>query len=746
MAKGPNKSMIVKIIIVWAVMLACTFGLVGARLVYIMLIDSDFYQEKAAKQQLYDTEIAAERGDIVDRNGEILATSAQVWTVYITPNSFKSVTDSAELNAVKNEIATNLSEILDLDYQTVLDYTNKNTSYVKVKQNVEKPEADLIREYISNSTYKVGKYIGLDESNKRYYPNDSLASVVLGFVGTDNQGLAGIEAMYDSDLTGTPGRVVAAKDAIGNDMPLSHEVKIEAKPGNTVVTTLDNYVQYVCEKYLNQAIIDNKVTERGAIVCMNVNSGEILGMAVKGDFNPNSPFTLSVEEQAVVDALEGDEKTQKLAELRNRQWRNKAVSDTYEPGSVFKVVTASMAVEENITTFNSHYNCNGYIVVAGQRYKCARREGHGGQNLTQAMQNSCNPVFITFGQQLGANTFYKYFEAFGLTEKTGIDLPGEATPVYHTLSKMGITELASSSFGQTFNITPIQMITAVSAAVNGGNLVTPHLVKEIVDTEGNTVKSFDNNIKRQVISKETSATLRTLMEAVVDGGGGKNAYVSGYRIGGKTGTSQKVSKILSTGETNLYISSFCGVAPMDNPEIAVLIILDEPHGDAYYGGTIAAPVGGQIMSEILPYLGYDPQFSDDELKNMAVRIPSVVGMTVSDAKSEIRNSKLTYKVVGEGNKVVKQFPTAVDSILSDGLVVLYTEEDTEPAKVIVPDFSKMSISAVNQLADDYNLNVVFSGNVSNQSGVFSYKQSISAGTEVQPGTIVTVYFRTAVSE
>lgn len=746
MAKGPNKSMIKRIYAICAILFACVLGLVGSRLVYIMLVDSDFYQEKAAKQQLYDTEIAAERGDIVDRNGEILATSAQVWTVYITPNSFKSVTDVAELNAIKNEIATNLSEILELDYQTVLDYTNKNSSYVKVKQNVEKPEADLIREYISNSTYKVGKYIGLDESNKRYYPNDSLASVVLGFVGTDNQGLAGLEAMYDSELTGTPGRVVAAKDAIGNDMPLSHEVKIEAKPGNTLVTTLDNYVQYVCEKYLNQAIVDNKVTERGAIVCMNVNSGEILGMAVKGDFNPNTPFTLSVEEQAIVDALEGEEKTKKLAELRNRQWRNKAVSDTYEPGSVFKVVTASMAVEENITTFNSHYNCNGYIVVAGQRYKCARREGHGGQNLTQSMQNSCNPVFITFGQQLGANTFYKYFEAFGLTEKTGIDLPGEASPVYHTLNKMGITELASSSFGQTFNITPIQMISAVSAAVNGGNLVTPHLVKEIVDTEGNIVKSYDNNTKRQVISKETSATLRTLMEAVVDGGGGKNAYVSGYRIGGKTGTSQKVSKILSTGETNLYISSFCGVAPMDDPEIAVLIILDEPHGDAYYGGTIAAPVGGQIMSEILPYLGYDPQFSDDELKNMAVRIPSVVGKTVSEAKSEIRKSDLTYKIVGEGSKVVKQFPTAVDSIYSDGLVVLYTEEEATTSKVIVPDFSKMSISAVNELADDYNLNVIFSGNINNQSGVFSYKQSLPVGTEVQPGTIITVYFRTAVSE
>lgn len=746
MAKGPNKSMIFKIMLVWAIMLACTFGLVGARLVYLMIIDSDFYQEKAAKQQLYDTEIAARRGDIVDRNGEILATSAQVWTVYITPNSFKSVTDEAELNAIKSEIATNLSEILGLDYQTVLDCANKNTSYVKVKQNVEKPEADLIREYISNSTYKIGKYIGLDESNKRYYPNDSLASVVLGFVGTDNQGLAGLEAMYDSELTGTPGRVVAAKDAIGNDMPLSHEVKIEAKPGNTLVTTIDNYVQYVCEKYLNQAIIDNKVTERGAIVCMNVNSGEILGMAVKGDFNPNTPFALSTEEQEIVDALEGEEKTKKLAELRNRQWRNKAVSDTYEPGSVFKVVTASMAVEENITTFNSHYNCNGYIVVAGQRYKCARREGHGGQNLTQAMQNSCNPVFITFGQQLGANTFYKYYEAFGLTEKTGIDLPGEASPVYHTLSKMGITELASSSFGQTFNITPIQMITAVSAAINGGNLVTPHLVKEIVDTEGNTVKTYDNNIKRQVISKETSATLRTLMEAVVDGGGGKNAYVSGYRIGGKTGTSQKVSKILATGETDLYISSFCGVAPMDDPEIAVLVMLDEPHGDAYYGGTIAAPVGGQIMSEILPYLGYDPQFSDEDLENMAVRIPSVVGMTVGDAKSAIRKSNLTYKIVGEGSKVVKQFPTAVDSIYSDGLVVLYTDEEASTAKVKIPDFTKMSISAVNELADNYNINVIFSGNVSNKSGVFSYKQSIPVDSEVDAGTIVTVYFRTAVSE
>mgnify|MGYP002513821220 CR=1 FL=1 len=486
---------------------------------------------------------------------------------------------------------------------------------------------------------------------------------------------------------------------------------------------------------------------RGAVIAMNVNTGAILAMAVKGDFNPNDPFTLSSADNEKIEALTVDEEKQKLEnELLNRQWRNKAVSDTYEPGSVFKLITAAAAIEENLINKNNTFFCNGHATVAGQHYNCHKKAGHGTQSLAMAVSNSCNPAFITIGQLVGVNTFSKYFEAFGFTEKTGVDLPGEANSTYHKKENMGPVELSSSSFGQTFNVTPMQMISAVSACVNGGYLVQPHLVAKMTDENGKVVKSATESYKRQVISKETSATLRTLMEAVVDGGGGKNAYVSGYRIGGKTGTSQKVSKILSTGETNLYISSFCGVAPMDDPEIAVLIILDEPHGDAYYGGTIAAPVGGQIMSEILPYLGYDPQFSDDELKNMAVRIPSVVGMTLSEAKSEIRKSDLTYKIVGEGSKVVKQFPTAVDSIYSDGLVVLYTEEEATTSKVTVPDFSKMSISAVNELADDYNLNVIFSGNINNQSGVFSYKQSIPVGTEVQPGTIITVYFRTAVSE
>ncbi|MBQ1182964.1 MAG: stage V sporulation protein D, partial [Clostridia bacterium] len=354
MAKTPNRSMIIRIIVVWAIMTLTMFGLIGGRLVYLMVAKSDFYQQKAADQQLYDTVIAAERGEILDRNGELLATSAQVWTVYITPNSFKKITDTAKLKAVKSEIATNLSTILGLDYQTVLDYTNKKTSYVKVKSNVEKPEADKIRQYMADSKYKVGEYMGLDESSKRYYPNDNLASVVLGFVGTDNQGLGGLEKQYDNELTGIPGRVVSAKDATGKNMTTNYEVKVEAKPGNTLITSLDSYVQSVCEKYLDQAIVDNKVIERGAVVCMNVNTGEIMALAVKGDFDPNAPFTLSEADQQIVDALEGDERTKKLNELRNRQWRNKVVSDTYEPGSVFKVVTAAMALEEGVTSLSNH--------------------------------------------------------------------------------------------------------------------------------------------------------------------------------------------------------------------------------------------------------------------------------------------------------------------------------------------------------------------------------------------------------
>lgn len=741
MAKGPTRTMWVRMMIIMLVLTLGMLSVTGVRLATIMIADSEFYQEKAAEQQLYDTVLSPTRGDIYDCNMNTLATSATVWTVYITPNDFSGISDQAQRAVVKSDIAKNLATILELNEADVLTMTEKSSSYVIVKKQVEKPEADKIREYIANSKLGVGSYIGLDESTKRYYPNDNLASVVLGFVGSDNQGLGGLESYYDTQLTGTPGRVVAAKNAKGADMPFSYEKVVDATAGNSLILTIDKYIQYVCEKNLEQAIVDNKIAERGACVVMNVNTGAILAMSVKGDFNPNSPFTLSSGDQSIVDALQGDERTAKLSELRNRQWRNKAISDTYEPGSVFKIVTAAAALEEDQTDLTHTYNCPGYIVVAGQRYSCHKKQGHGTLTLTGAMQQSCNPAFITMGQQLGATAFSKYFDAFGLTQKTGIDLPGESASVYHKLEDMGPTELASESFGQTFKITPIQLVTAVSAAVNGGYLVQPHLVSQINDSNGNTVKTTSTTVKRQVISSETSKVMCQLLEAVVTGGGGKNAYVAGYRIGAKTGTSQKVAEMLKTGQQGLYIGSTVAVAPMDNPEIAVLLMLDQPMGDAYYGGTIAAPAVGQIMSEVLPYLGYEPQYTNDQLATLAISVPEVVGNSLSVAKSTLTSSKLNYKVVGNGSTVTRQMPASTQSIYQNGVVVLYTDDTSTASTATVPDFSKLSVSAANTAAANAGINIEFSGTDLTTSGVVAYRQNYAAGEKVESGTVVTVYFR-----
>lgn len=728
----------------WIMLIAVTlaFVLPLISLFNIMILQSDFYQGKAADQQLYDTEISARRGNIYDRNMTLLATSATVWTVYVTPNDFSKIKNEETLANVKDEIATNLSYILSLDKQEVLDKLNKQSSYVIIKRQVEQPEAEKINAYIAASDYGVSQYIGLDESTKRYYPNNSMASVLLGFVGTDNQGLSGVEAYYDSTLTGTPGRVVAAKTANGVGMPFSYETTIEAKQGNSLVLTIDPYIQHVCEKYLTQAIADNLVRERGGILAMNVNTGAVLAMAVKGDFNPNDPFTLSAEDQAVLSQITNDEEyNKKVGELRNRQWRNKLVSDTYEPGSVFKLVTAAAVLEEGCFTLQSTFNCPGYIVVSGQRYRCNHTDGHGVMNMTLSMMNSCNPAFITMGQKLGAQKFSRYFEAFGLTQKTGIDIPGESTSYYHLENKMGPTELASSSFGQTFTITPIQILTACCATVNGGYLVQPHVVSQILDEDGNVIKTTDTTTKRQVISEETSAKMRKLAEAVVNGGGGRNAYVPGFRIGGKTGTSQKVNKMNETGEQGLYVASFLAIAPIDDPEIAFLLILDEPMGESYYGGTICTTVSGSIMSEILPYLGYEPQYTAEELANMAIKVPDLVDKDLTTAQAVVRNSGLNITVVGSGDKVIGQMPEAGASIFKKGTVIVYTEEDITAEEVTVPNFIGLTAAGVNELAIKNGINVQFTGAAITVSGVTAYKQSIPAGDKVEKGTVVTVSFK-----
>ena len=740
MTVKPNKMMLTRIAAVMLVLIIALSVVSTGSLVNIMIINGEKYQNDASEQQLYDSLVTAPRGDIYDRNMQTLATSSPAWTVYITPNGIRSIKKAEDAEKVKKKIAEGLSEILEMDYDTVYDYTGKKSYYVIVKKKIEKTAADKVRQFIlDNKDLELSQYIGLDSTTKRYYPNGNLASVVLGFVGSDDQGLSGLESYYDNELTGTAGRVVAAKNAAGTNMPFSYEKVENAVKGGSLVLTLDNYVQYTADKYLEAAIEENQIAERGAAVVMNVNTGAILAMSVKGDFDPNAPFTLSATDQKKVDETEGDEEKKKVqSELLNRQWRNKAVSDTYEPGSVFKAVTAAIALEENLVNKNSSFFCNGHATVAGQSYHCHKTTGHGSQNLMQAIANSCNPAFITIGQLVGVNTFSKYFKAFGFTEKTGIDLPGEASSTYHKEEKMGPVELASSSFGQTFNVTPMQLICAISATVNGGYLVQPHMVEKILDENNKVKKTVASSTKRQVISDSTSATMRELLNFVSENGA-KNSLVAGYNIGAKTGTSQKVSKILQTGDKRLYIGSCATVAPIEKPEIAVFVMLDEPKGEKYYGGAISAPVNSKIMADILPYLGFEPSYTEEQLQKLAITVPDTVGSAIADAKGKITTQKLEYKVVGSGEKVVRQLPAAGSKVISGGVVILYTEDGAEVTKATVPNFKGLSATDVNAAAARAGVNVEFSGNTST-GGLKAYKQSVEAGKEVDAGTVITVYF------
>ena len=735
----PGKQMTKRIFIIMLSVVIALTAISGYRLTEIMVVKGDFYQSKASKQQLYDSLITAPRGDILDRNGNVLATSAPAWTIYLTPNGINKLKNAEKAENLRQTLSEGLSGILEMEKDDIYEKSKKNSYYVTLKKKVDKETTDKVRQFIADKEkLELTQYIGIDETTKRYYPNDTLASTVIGFVGDDDQGLAGIESYYNNKLTGMAGRVVAAKNGAGIDMTFTYQQMESAKKGSTLVLTIDNYIQYVCEKYLDAAIDEYLVAERGAVVVMDVNTGAILANAVSGDFNPNSPFTLSETDTAKLNAVTDEDERSKLrSELLNRQWRNKAVSDTYEPGSVFKIFTASTAIEENLVNKNSSFTCNYSINVAGQTYHCWKSGGHGTQNLMQAISNSCNPAFITIGQLIGVQTFSKYFNAFGLNTKTGIDLPGEASSTYHKEEKMGATELSSSSFGQTFNITPIQTLTIAAAAVNGGYIVQPHVVSEIRDSENKVTETISTDYKRQVISNETSSVMRELLEFVVNNGA-KNAIVPGYRVGGKTGTSQKVTKILQTGDKGLYIGSYVGLAPIDNPQIAVLVMLDEPKGEKYYGGAICAPVGSKIMSDVLPYLGFEPQYTEEQLKKLAVTVPETVGDDITTAKGKITTSKLTYRVVGAGTAVTRQLPEAGSRVYNGGTVILYTD-GTENENATVPNLVGLTATEANTAAVSAGLNIEFSGNTTS-SGLKAYKQSIAPGETVPAGTIVTVYF------
>ena len=748
----PTQQMWKRMLSVLLALLVLGFGVSGVSLLNIMILNGNKYATLAAEQQLSTTTIDATRGTIYDCNGIELAKSATVWTVYITPKDIEN-DDEARL------IADGLAEILELNADDVYAQTQKNTAYEKVKKKVENDVADQVRTFISDND--LGSIIGLDKANKRYYPNGSLASTVLGFVGDDNQGLSGIEYQYESLLKGVPGKMVSSKNARGSDMPFNYETMVEAQQGSSVTLTIDSFVQYCAEKHLEEAIEINRATNRGCAIVMNVNTGAILAMATEPDFDPNDPFTVTSEytldlleqyKKQPVDSEGSSEDQQEdnrddnttayekaYNEALNEQWRNKAISDVYDPGSVFKTVTGSSAIDEGVVNEQSTFGCPGYIVIAGTRYHCHHRAGHGHQNLFNIFENSCNPAFIEIGQRLGVTRFYKYFKAFGLTQKTGIDLPGEANSIYYTDENMGPVELASESFGQTFQITPIQMITAVCAIANGGNLVTPHVLKEVTDIEGNITRTEEVSVVRQVISKQTSELMCKMLRSVVENGSGKNAYVAGYRMGGKTGTSQKISE--STEGAMKYVASFCGIAPADHPEYAIIVMIDEPHGGNTYGSAVAAPVASAIMKEILPYFGVEAVYTQDEYANINTTVPTVEGTSVESARQAISAAGLSSRVVGDGDKVIAQNPIGGSTAPTNGTIVLYTEQDYQPEKVTVPDLTNMGVSGVSTTAASAGVNVEIVGVVSGSSGAISYYQDVAAGTEVDRGSVIKVNFR-----
>ena len=633
------------------------------RIGYIQLIQGKELAELAYEQQTLDRKINPKRGTIYDATGKnILAVSSTVETVTVNPSNI-----SAEN---KEKVAKALSDIFELDYETVLKKVKKRSSIETIVKKVEKEKTDELRKWIEENNITSG--INIDEDTKRYYPYNNFASQIIGFCGSDNQGLDGIEAKYEEELKGEQGAIQKHTDAKGGEIGEEGENYIPAVDGNDLVLTIDLTIQSIVEKYLEEACIDNVCTDGGSVIVMNPQNGDILAMANYPNYNLNEPYEPYTEElKATWDSLEQAEKTTYLQAV----WRNKAIADTYEPGSVFKLITASAALEEGITDTDNEgeFSCTGGIEVAGVRIKCWRYyRPHGSESLRQALMNSCNPVFIGLGQKMGVTKYYEYLEKFKLLQTTGIDLPGEAGSIFLAKEKAGPVELATISFGQRFEITPIQLATAVSSIANGGTSIKPRVVKQIIDSETKEVTDIPVEKGDTVISKETSEKVLSMMESVVSEGTGKNAKVAGYRIGGKTGTSE------DGVNTNKYVTSFCGVAPIDNPQVVVLVTLYNPTGEGgHQGGGVAAPVGGQIFSEILPYLEVNKQVLEEDEEEVIhqIQVPDIMGKTLEEAKQILKENKLEMYL--ENEEVDMENTYVKNQIPSSGITV------NEQSKVVI---------------------------------------------------------------
>lgn len=732
--KGPAQRLRQRTAILILLILVLGFGAAVLRLTYLTTVQSSELQESAVDLQLADTTVSAKRGTIYDANGNVLAESASVWQVVMSPVNFKN-------DKQRQAAAKGLSEIFDLEYNDVLDDTKQQSHYVVVKRRIESDEREKVLELIDTlkKDYSCSGVIQLLDDYKRYYPKNSLASSVIGFTGSDDQGLEGIEYEYDSYLSGTPGRIITAQNARGTDMPFRYEQNVESEDGNNVYLTIDETIQSICEKYMQKGVEDNNVLNKGVCIAMDVNTGAILAMVTTDGYDLNNPYELSAKDKKKIKSTPKKKQAEAESAALSNMWRNKAVADTYMPGSVFKMCVASAALEENLVNEKTSFTCTGSISVEGETIHCSNISGHGTQNFVEAISNSCNPAFIQIGQMLGAGKFRQYYQGFGFSDKTGIDLPGEAEDSFWKEGKMGGVDLAVASFGQNFSITPIQMITACAAVSNGGYVVQPHVVSKITDSKGNVIKSVDKKIKRQVISDDTSKKMNEYLEYNTERQGAAAGYISGYKVAGKTGTTEKrgVTKVESSFSED-YISSFCGYAPADDPQIAMLVFFDTPDGDAYYGSQVSSPVFINIMSEVLPYLDVKTSYTDEELGYVDASAGDYTGVSVDEAKTAVEADGFTATVKGNGSTVISQIPTVSSGLQKGGSIVLYTDSDSQSETVSVPSLIGLSPDEVNNVASAYGLNVSFSG-ATTSSGTSS-SQNIEAGTSVSPGTVITVSF------
>ncbi len=728
MIKGSTIRMRKRILLITLMMIFLFFSILIIRLINLQIINSHNLFKMANSQQLASTKLTARRGAIYDRNMVPLAQSATAWDVVLEPNYIKN-------DEAREVISQGLSEILDIPKEEIIEASKKRSSYKIIKKKINSYLKDKIIEFKSQKNITSG--IRLIENYKRYNPCGTLASTVLGFTGDDGQGLAGLESYYDKILKGEDGKLVSAKNAIGTDMPYDYEHMIPPKDGQNLILTIDSNIQRIAERCLKQAVEKNDARDGGFIIAMSPKTGEILALAVENNFDPNNPFELCNQDKKVLEETPDEEKQKKKSELLSKQWRNTVVNSLYYPGSVFKIIVAAMGLELGLVDENSNFNCSGGIKISDRVIRCHKRIGHGPLNFVEALCKSCNPAFISLGQKIGSKNFFDFYKMFGFHEKTGIDLPGETKDVFFSEEgNMKPINLAVASIGQNFGITPIQMATAACAIANGGELVTPYIVKEIQDKDGK--KSFSKKIKRQIISSETAKRVADMMAQNTICGGAKNAYVPGFRICGKTGTSEKKEKPLIPGQKE-YMSSYCGFAPVDNPQLLVLMGVNNPQGGQYYGSIVVAPNCGLFFSEALPCVGIQPQYNEEESKKYGIEIPNLVGKKISEAKTNIIDLDLKPFVIGAGSEVLSQVPSPGNLIARGGTIIIYTENNTEGSennKVKVPNFIGMKKSEAAKIAESAGLNISVSGS-SDENDIIK-TQSPSGSEYVPKGTTINV--------